>query len=182
MNTISSKRKSGAEAFTLIELILVVAILAILISLLAPVLSLAQQRADSAACAANLRQIGIAVNLKIQDNDQRIPRIETDPTQPVYAAEDGARPLLETLRPYGLAEKNVQCRTDLRTHNYFAAKGTSYEWKPMTDDELIIDAKIYAPFGTLSLPSSLIRLATDFDSLHRQRQNILYADGHVRNF
>ena len=61
------------RAFTLIELLVVIAILGLLISILLPALSQARQQARRAACAANLRQTGMAIHLYSQDQEDTIP-------------------------------------------------------------------------------------------------------------
>jgi prepilin-type N-terminal cleavage/methylation domain-containing protein len=58
----------GRFGFTLVELLVVIAVIAILASLLLPALTRAKQRADSAACKSNLRQAGIALTLYTQDH------------------------------------------------------------------------------------------------------------------
>ncbi|MFN3683887.1 MAG: type II secretion system protein [Fimbriimonadaceae bacterium] len=57
------------RAFTLIELLVVVAILAILAAILLPVFASAKERAKSATCQSNLRQLGLSFALYASDWD-----------------------------------------------------------------------------------------------------------------
>src|SRR5439155_7935799 len=61
------------KGFTLIELLVVIAIIAILAAILFPVFAQARDKARQATCTSNLRQIGNAFQLYIQDHDGRAP-------------------------------------------------------------------------------------------------------------
>ncbi len=69
----SVRRRRRAGAFTLVELLTVIAIIAILAAILFPVFSQAKEAAKKASCLSNLRQIGTAFALYLNDSDDRMP-------------------------------------------------------------------------------------------------------------
>lgn len=66
----TSQRRIG---FTLIELLVVIAIIAILAAILFPVFAQARERARAISCTSNLKQIGTATMMYLQDYDETYP-------------------------------------------------------------------------------------------------------------
>ena len=65
------------RGFTLIELLVVIAIIAILAAILFPVFAQAREKGRQASCQSNLKQIGLAFKMYVQDYDERWPANRT---------------------------------------------------------------------------------------------------------
>jgi prepilin-type N-terminal cleavage/methylation domain-containing protein len=61
------------KGFTLIELLVVIAIIAILAAILFPVFAQARAKARQATCLSNIKQIGLAAMMYLQDYDETFP-------------------------------------------------------------------------------------------------------------
>ena len=65
-------RVNRQPGFSLIELLVVIAIVSLLAAILFPVFSAAREKARAAACMSNARQLGLALQMYAQDQDERV--------------------------------------------------------------------------------------------------------------
>jgi prepilin-type N-terminal cleavage/methylation domain-containing protein/prepilin-type processing-associated H-X9-DG protein len=69
-----SHEPGARPAFTLIELLVVIAIIALLAAMLLPALARARESARSSQCLSQMRQLGLAVRLYADENEDLFPR------------------------------------------------------------------------------------------------------------
>lgn len=102
-------RRNGERAFTLIELFVVIAIIALLAALLFPVFSSSKNAAKKTTCSSNLRQLGVAAALYMSSYDDHYPlghAPEQDPLQTFDGGGDYEPHFIELVRPYVKNSKN----------------------------------------------------------------------------
>jgi prepilin-type N-terminal cleavage/methylation domain-containing protein len=68
-------KKLTKNGFTLIELLVVIAIIGILASMLLPVLAKAKQKANDVKAMSNLKQVSLAMQQYVGDNDETYPKV-----------------------------------------------------------------------------------------------------------
>ena len=103
--------------FTLVELLVVVAVVGVLVALLLPAVQAARTAARRTECANHLKQLGLAIHLFIEAHDGAFPRTH-------IAAQDS---WIETTAPY-LEDLSVvrTCPDDPRRGRWIELRSTSY--------------------------------------------------------
>jgi prepilin-type N-terminal cleavage/methylation domain-containing protein/prepilin-type processing-associated H-X9-DG protein len=163
-------------AFTLIELLVTLAIIATLAALLLPVLSRAKESGRATACLSNLRQIGVALQLYVDENQNRLPYMRDKSLTTTNELPSPDQVLAGHLGNL----KVLQCPSDRQ--RLFEQTGSSYSWNSLLNGQ---DANRLIVFG-LKFDPHQIPLMYDKDAFHATRGpdkgvNYLYADGHIKN-
>jgi prepilin-type N-terminal cleavage/methylation domain-containing protein len=179
----------SGHAFTLIELLVVIAIIALLAALIFPAFSRAKESGKGAACISNLRQIGIALQVYVQENNNRLPVMRDkswtttndlpSPDQVILNQLGNIRVLL---CPSDKWPNGQQKPLPQLGETYFEQTGCSYSWNSLLNGE---DADHLTALG-LRFDPHQIPLMFDKETFHAARGvkkgvNYLYADSHIKN-
>ncbi|HEY4416672.1 MAG TPA: prepilin-type N-terminal cleavage/methylation domain-containing protein [Verrucomicrobiae bacterium] len=178
MNLSRSPETGGA--FTLVELLVVIAIIAILAALLLPAIGRSKESARATVCLGNLHQVGLALQLYVQDNNNKLPVMRDVSTDATVAATNTFPAIQNVLRSQ-LGNTNVlRCPSDLS--HYFDQTGSSYAWNSLLNGEDADHLKVF----NITFKADQIPVVYDKEDFHKIRGankavNYLYADGHIKN-
>ena len=105
----SKKMRKRVVGFTLIELLVVIAIIAILAAILFPVFARAREKARTAACQSNLKQIVLGILQYAQDYDERLPGAWASGTAGLWSAR---------IFPYVKNDQIFECPSSTRASGW----------------------------------------------------------------
>ena len=108
MSNVASKPVSRRDGFTLLELLVVVAIIAMLAAILFPVFASVREKARQTTCLSNGKQIGLGLLQYVQDCDEITP----DPCFPLSGNSNNAQTLGTLLSPYVKSVNLWRCPSD----------------------------------------------------------------------
>ncbi len=167
-------------AFSLIELLVVIAIIGILAALILPVLSRSKESARSTACVSNLHQIGLALQMYVDENNNTLP-VMRDASMDTNAPPPNNVPSVDIVLKNELGNTNVlRCPSDFA--GIFRLTGSSYGWNSLLNGQ---NANHLVVMGMNFNPHA-IPVFFDKENFHALRGankavNYLYADGHIKD-
>lgn len=145
-----------ARAFTLVELLVTIAVIGVLIGVLLPAVSRAGQAATGEACLVNSRSFGHAMTLYGSDYNFYFPRSS-------HSAGNQASPIawLKCLEPYGVTAQARKCPDDPARDSRQSSYATNDHLEPLVPG---ID---YSPITGRPLPGGRSRALTRITDLPR---------------
>jgi len=153
------------RGFSLMEILIVIAVLAVIAGIGIPLARSAVGKSREAACLNNLRSLGVALESYLQEHSQKLPELAAG-----RSSKTSDEAVLETtLLPYVETPEAFKCPQDAVQ---YAKSGSSYLWNSTQNGLLVTELKF---FGIKDRPDK-IPLITDKEAWHPSGTNFLYAD------
>ncbi len=190
------------SGFSLIELLVAIAILAILAGLLLPAMGRARESARGTQCVNHQRQIGLAVRLHMDENEDQFPRTQHTAFaagQPAWGRAIAPQLSVSTERWTNLLQTVYHCPADRRPAPWSYGQSVYFELNPENDD-YTGSPQTWRKAAQVRRPAAVILQAEttgsvdhimphfwlapadagDVDSRrHHGRSNYLFVDGHA---
>lgn len=165
-------RSMTQQGLTMLEILVVMAILAVLAGILIPTMERVKLAARSNQCVAKLREIGIGLSNYFVDHGTTFPTMVA-----ARESKNDDVPAIDTvLLPYVKDEFLFQCPGD--HEGIFQKTGSSYLWNSLINGQKMGNMNL---LGLTEMESG-IPTVSDKENFHKHvgdGVNILYADGHV---
>lgn len=153
------------RGFTLLEMLIVLAVIAALVGIGIPVGRSVLASSREAACLSQIRSLGAALESYLQDHNQILPDLAMG-----RSSKSDELPVLETvLSSYVETPDAFKCPQDARE---FEKSGSSYFWNHLQSG---LHISRVAFFGIKDRPDK-IPLISDKEAWHPNGTNFLYAD------
>jgi prepilin-type processing-associated H-X9-DG protein len=161
-------------------LLVVIGIIALLAAMILPVVGKAKEQGRATACLSNLRQVGLALQMFTQENNNRLPVVYDALVTTNATAATNLATIDRVLTNYLDGAAVLRCPSDDK--NLFEITGASYAWNSLLNGQ---DADHLVVFG-MDFDPHHIPLMFDKEAFHRARGegrgvNYLYADGRIQN-
>ncbi|HZP80980.1 MAG TPA: DUF1559 domain-containing protein [Chthonomonadaceae bacterium] len=179
---VKTARRSG---FTLIELLVVIAIIAILAAILFPVFAQAREKARATSCLSNVRQIGTAYAMYIQDYDENFPPTVTERQAPPGTPDTAEARFIfsyrNKLNPYIKTQDIFRCPsakpwTAIGPGNWYPTDYGSHLNEAYITPAANNHAADYAGVGTIDLTDFGFNDHTPLASINNPARFIVVAD------
>jgi prepilin-type N-terminal cleavage/methylation domain-containing protein len=161
-----------AAAFTLVELMVVISIIAMLLGVLLPALSAVRRTAYRTMCKENLHGCAVAFRMYLDDNKTVMPAAMFMPSIPsTKEIEQNIRPIAEVLAKYLSGPQALKCPADKKPDNvssYFSTERSSYKYNTSLAEQTIDKNWIAKRFGLQE-----VWMMSDYYGFH----NKIKADG-----
>lgn len=171
-------QRNSAVAFSLVELLVTIAIIGILAALILPALSQAKESGRSTSCQGNLHQIGVALQIYVEESKNHMPTMYD---QLAGAGFQTNLTAINVVLSNQLGSQQVLCCPSDNAQ-VFQRTGSSYSWNNLVNGQNADQLQIFAT----TYPLTKIPLVFDKQSFHaalgtNRAINYLYADGHIKN-